>query len=329
MNNSSFLLLSAADVVDLMDPATMMESQRIAFRELALGRTILPRRLVLDGPAGSTAFCYAARTSPEAGAVCKFGSVNPGNAAAGAPTISATIVVLDPMTGMPAAMLDGTAVTTWRTAAATAVAVEALADTDGAVVAIIGAGVQGAAHATALAHAFDLTEIRLTGPHPDAVQALAATLDAELACDVRAAATTREAVKGAAIVVCCTTSSTPVVEVEWLDPRATVVSIGSFTADRHEVSQELVRRAVMIVVDHLETALEHAGPVVEAVRTGDLVADQVVEIGDVLVGGASRQAAGDGIVYYNSVGVGAQDAAAAETLSRAAVAGGHGRRITM
>ncbi|WP_460744040.1 ornithine cyclodeaminase family protein [Mariniluteicoccus endophyticus] len=301
------LILSSDDITSLFTPEVALESQRRAFAELGHGRAQLPARLLIDGREESTAFCYAARTNPDGAAVSKFGSVNPANADRGLPTISALVVVLDPVTGRPAAVMDGTLVTTLRTAAASAVAIDALAG-DGPV-AIVGSGVQARAHLTSLPLVRPDAEYRITSLDLDAARRLADGADRP----VEVFETVQDAVEGAAVVLTATTSPKPLLEASWISPGAVVMSIGSFAADRHEVGQDLVKRADLVVVDHVETCLEHAGPVVEAVRTGLLQPCDLVALGDVAVGNRGRASA-DEIVYVNSVGIGVQDAAAAEMI---------------
>ncbi|GAB2764383.1 hypothetical protein GCM10027072_73770 [Streptomyces bullii] len=147
--------LDEHDVRSVFDIDTAIASQRTAFLALALarGEAWQPEK-ILGGHADDpdTVLCYAARLDRASGPVCKFGSINPENAGTAVPTINAVITVLDPRTGVPLAFMDGTAVTTLRTAAASAVAVEALARKEAARLLVLGAGVQGQAHIKALQH---------------------------------------------------------------------------------------------------------------------------------------------------------------------------------
>lgn len=99
--------------------------------------------------------------APDAPSVSKFGSVVPAKSARGLPSISAVVLVLHPETGRPGALLDGTAVTTLRTAAASAAAVEQLAAVGADTLAVTGAGVQAEAHILLIAQVMELREVRV------------------------------------------------------------------------------------------------------------------------------------------------------------------------
>lgn len=324
-----FLGLSASDVSELLTVDLAIESQRKAFRNLASGEAILPERLLLNGAEDSVSFCYAARLDATAGAVCKFGSVNPGNGNRGLPTISALVTVLDELTGLPVAIMDGTSVTTIRTSAASAVAVEALARPGSNRLAVIGSGVQAAAHVRAIARVLELTDVAVWSRDRSACEALVRTLNAEYDFTVVAAASAAAAVHDADVITTCTSSIDPVLESDWVKDGATVISVGSFAPDRCEIPQDLVARADAVVVDHAETAMEHAGPIVRALATGTLEAADLIELGDVLIGRKVARTNADQVIYYNSVGIGIQDAAAAQAVLAAARITGQGQRISL
>lgn len=306
------LHLSRDQVAALLDTDTAIRSQRAAFTALGEGTAELPGKIM--HPSGfddSVVFAYLARLSADTGPVAKIGSVNPGNAAAGLPTIHAVINALDPVTGQLVAVMDGTAVTTLRTAAASAVAFDALATPDSTELGLIGSGTQALAHARSVARVRDLRAVRIWSPNPDRRARAARLLAAELGIPVKAVGSAEEAVAGLPMVAACTLSSTPVVRGEWLAPGCTVVSVGSFEPSRSEVDTEVVRRAAAVVVDDPETAAEHAGPVVDALRAGTLTRQDLIPLGEVLTGRREGRTTGRDIVYYNSVGIGVQDAAAA------------------
>lgn len=324
------LVLSSADVAELLTPDVAIESQRRAFDHLGRGVAVLPPRLVAEGQEDSEAFSYAARLSVDGPAVCKFGSFNPANVARGLPTVAALITVLDATTGRPVAIMDGTSVTTLRTSAASAVAAQVLASARPVSLAVLGAGVQAQAHVVAMSRVLHLTSVRIWSPHRDRRESLASRL-ARLGVagtpTIAATATPEAAVRRADVVACCTTSHDPVFQTSWLSPGATVISVGSFAPGRCEVPQDLLASAGGIVVDDIETSVEHAGPIVAAISSRLLSRDRLVPLGEVVAGlTAGREKPAD-IVYYNSVGIGVQDAAAAIAVIDAARALGRGRLI--
>jgi ornithine cyclodeaminase len=306
------LFLSGDRIRHLLDADTAIASQRAAFTALGAGEADLPGKIMHPSRFDdSVVFAYVSRLSADTGAVAKFGSVNPANARAGLPTVHAVISALDRSTGQLVAVMDGTAVTTLRTAAGSAVAVDALATPDAAHLAVLGSGTQALAHVRAIARVRDLKSVRLWSPNPERRARAADTLAAELPFPVEAMATAEEAVTGASVIAACTLSTTPVVHGAWLTPGCTVVSVGSFEPTRREVDLEVLRRSAAVVVDDPETAAEHAGPIVDALRDGLFTYDDLIPLGAVLTGRRGARTRPDDIVHYNSVGLGIQDAAAA------------------
>ncbi|MFF7881130.1 ornithine cyclodeaminase family protein [Streptomyces sp. NPDC020794] len=317
--NDDVLYLSRDRVTELLDTDAAIASQRAAFTALGDGTAELPGKIMHPSRFDdSVVFAYLARLSADTGAVAKFGSVNPANTAAGLPTVHAVINALDPVTGQLAAVMDGTAVTTLRTAAASAVALDALATADSAELGLLGSGTQALAHARAVARVRDLRSVRVWSPDPARRARAARLLATELGVATKAVDTAEEAVAGLPMVAACTLSSTPVVRGAWLAPGCTVVSVGSFEPTRSEVDTEVVRRAAAVVVDDPETAAEHAGPIVDALRDGVLTRADLIPLGGVLTGRHPARTHPDDIVFYNSVGLGIQDAAAAWAVIEAA-----------
>jgi ornithine cyclodeaminase/alanine dehydrogenase-like protein (mu-crystallin family) len=304
------LVLTRQDIERVLDPESAVESQRAAFTGLAGGQAQLAPRLLLNG-ADSVAFCYAARMDESTGPVCKFGSVNPRNVANGLPSVSAVVLVQDPDTGAPRALLDGEGLTVARTAAASALAAEVLAAPGARTLAVLGSGPQGRAHVRALAAHLDLAEVRMYSPNASRCRDAAEELSTRDGIAPAMPSTAREAVEGADIVVTCTTSPTPVLEAAWLAAGSTVLGVGSFAPDRREVGDDVIRAARSVVVDHVETASVQGGPIVHALAGGVLEPHRILALGDVLLGRAAVRREPEDIVFYNSVGLGVQDAAVA------------------
>ncbi|MBP2472642.1 ornithine cyclodeaminase [Crossiella equi] len=303
------VVLSESEVSALLDLDEVITSQRQAFTALGEGTGLVAEKAVLECPDGTSTLSYLGRVNPSHGVVNKVVSILPDNPARGLPAITATLVVLNPDTGEVDAVLAGGGLTAVRTAAATAVAVDALTDAGAGEVAMLGSGVQGRWHVRALSRVRPLRRVRLWSPNAARRARAAEELSAELGLAVVPVDGPAAAVEGAEVVVAGTLSHTPVVPTAALAEGATVVSVGSFAPDRHEVDQDLVARA-RLVVDHIPTAVGHAGPIREAVTTGTRPRSDLVSLGQVLTGTPGRRSPAE-LVFYNSVGLGIQDAAVA------------------
>jgi ornithine cyclodeaminase/alanine dehydrogenase-like protein (mu-crystallin family) len=306
------LMLRRADVERALSLEMAFESQVMAFMSLAQGEAVVAERKVFQSSvsAGST-LSHVARVASDAGVVANLVSVIEDNPRRGLPVVTGVVSVVDPVTGRLAALMDGTAITTLRTAAASAVAAATLARDPLRRLAVIGSGVQGRAHARAIAKARPLRQVRIYSRDAGRRERAVAELGAELETDVQAASSVLDAVRGADVVALCTNSVNPVLLGDWVEPGAVVISVGSSTAERREVDDQLLERAARIVVDHRATALEHGGPVIRAVQMGLLRPEQLVELGQVLVGEDPGRRDPAEVIFYNSVGIGVQDAAAA------------------
>ena len=303
-------VLADAEVAARFDLDTAIASQRAAFRALGDGTAQLAPKALLHGD-HDTALGYFSRLSPAHAAVCKVVSVNPDNAARGLPTIHATVLVLDPDTGALAAVLDAATLTALRTAAGSAVAADALAVPGPLDLGVLGSGVQAYQHVRALARVREIRSVRLWSPDAAHRADAAARIAADTGLPVTAAGGPAEAVDGARIVAACTLSTDPVVVTDAVAPGCTVISVGSFEKHRREVDGALLRRAARVVVDDVATAEATAGSVVAGLIGGDLTRTDLVPLGDVVTGRAAGRTSPEDIVFYNSVGLGVQDAAAA------------------
>ncbi|WP_255953842.1 ornithine cyclodeaminase family protein [Streptomyces odontomachi] len=319
------LLLGPSALDGLVDLDTAIATQRRAFLALGAGTAQLAPRALLPGEGGSVVFSYTARISPAGSPVVKLGSVVPENRERGLPRVSAAVLALDPVTGRPAALIDGEAVTTLRTVAASMLAAQALSGSPSKA-AVFGSGRQGRGHVSALARLFDVEQIAVCSPSDTTLDDFSARVAAETGTRVLPCPSAEAAVTGADLVVTCTTSTHPVVRRAWLAPGTTLISIGSFAPDRHEVGSDVVTGS-RVIVDDVATASVQAGPVATALAAGEISEQALLSLGDVLAGKTPARLRDDDIVYFNSVGLGVQDAAFADEVLKRARATGAGRPL--
>ena len=166
----------------------------------------------------------------------------------GLPSELALLLLMDPLTGVPTAILDATAITEMRTGAVTAIGAEQLARRDARVLGHIGARGTAYWNVRLLARVLpELQEVRVHSRRPESREGFAARLRADLGLDVRAVDSWEECVRGADVVVEASrlTEPTPLLRTEWISPGALVVPYGTVSA----VELSLTDIMDMIVVD--------------------------------------------------------------------------------
>ncbi|MGF6917250.1 ornithine cyclodeaminase family protein [Paraburkholderia sp. 40] len=273
-----------------------------AFRALSRGRAAVQRRVRTE--AGGLKLSTLGAVLPEAGVTgAKVYTTINGR-------FSFSIVLFSTDDGRPLATLDANALTRIRTAATTVLAVRALAREDARAVAIFGTGVQGRAHAQALAAHTGLQSFRIVGLD-NVVQVVDELNARHRARGVKATAgEAAEAVRDADVIVTATRATGALFDGATLAPGAMVAAIGSSLPYTRELDDTTLARASRIVVELHEQAREEAGDLVQA-APGTFDWRNVVELGDVLEGRASGRVRSEDIVVYKAVGIGLQDVALA------------------
>ena len=303
-------VLSAADVQASIDMAEAIEAMRDAFSALSGGRATVPLRVALDTPHGVSLFMPAWIDDPERSAA-KVVSVNPENSRAGLPAIHAVVLVLDPVTGRPVALMDGTWLTALRTGAVGGLAADLMAREDARVVALFGAGVQARTQLEAVRCVREVEEVRIVSRGGRSADVLADELEGVSA---RRVDDPGEALEGADIVIAATSSATPVFPGARVPDGAHVTGVGSYTTEMREVDTDLVLRA-RVVVDEREAVMAEGGDIAGPVADG--VVDEsvmVAEIGDVVLGRVPGRTRPDEVTFFKSVGNAVQDVAVASRI---------------
>ena len=320
------LVLNAADVESVLDRDALTDAVAAALAESSAGRSSVPPRVAAEATGGGLLAAMPGFL-PGLGALgAKLVTVFPANT--DRPTHQAVVVLFDPSTGTPTALVDGTMLTAARTAAASAVATRHLARADAEVLAILGTGVQARAHAHAVPRVCGaLREIRIAGRDPGKSETLAIALSDELERTVIAAPTFADALAGADIVCATTHSPDPVVRREWLRAGAHVNSVGFNTAGR-EVDEQTVLDA-LVVVESRSSALAPvpagANELLWPIRDGLMEPSHVyAELGELVAGTKPGRTSPEQITLYKSVGVAVEDLAAATLVVTAAQAQGVG-----
>ena len=209
------------------------------------------------------------------------------------------------------ALVDATAMTAIRTAAVSGVATHALARPESSVLAILGSGAQAAAHLEAVVTVRPITHVRIWSRTREHAERLARDLRARQEVDVAACASVEEAVADADVICTTTASHTPVLEGRWLRPGVHINAVGSGSPTDREVDGVTMRRA-RVFVDRMESAMREAGDLLLAIEEGAITHEHIAgELGAVLVDRTPGRRSPDEITLFKSVGLGAEDVAAA------------------
>jgi len=305
-------ILDAAEIRARLTYDVCIPAVRAAMMEVSAGSTRQLLRSILPLADGKLLGVMPGALAPGDVFGAKLVSVSHG--AGGRPSHQGVVVLFDGDTGAPVCIADGGEITAIRTAAASAVATEALARPDAAHLAVLGAGVQAQAHARAIAHVRRLATITLWDVDAARAGGLAQSLMRELGVPVNAAETARLAVARADIICTVTPAQDPILFADWVAPGAHLNVVGSSVAGPAEVDGALVRRA-RFIADSRAGVLAQGGEFLRAKAAGLVSDDHVVgEIGDVLSGALTGRENDQQLTLYKSLGHIAQDLAAARAL---------------
>jgi len=287
------MFLDEERVAGLLSWETLIPAMEKALAQFSQGRVLQPVRQMLTIEEEKRYLGFMPAVAQEAMGL-KLVSFYPGNAGTEIPTHMAMILLFRADTGEPLAVMDGRLITEMRTAAVSAAATKYLAPPGSRILALLGSGVQAAAHLEALSHLHPYDEIRVWSRTPEHA--------ARFASAHGATATSLEtAVRGADVIVTATNALEPILRGEWLKPGAHVNAVGSPLPNRRELDDTAMRHT--LIVDSREAVLKESGDVI---LSG---APIYAEIGEIFAG--LKPAPRDQTTIFKSVGLAIEDVAAA------------------
>lgn len=288
-----------------------------AFRALAGGAVQMPPILRLDIPEHRGEMDVKTAYVPGLDSFAL--KVSPGffdNPRLGLPSLNGLMIVFSARTGLvEALLLDNGYLTDIRTAAAGAVAAEALSRPDASRAGIVGAGLQARLQLDALCQVRPIAEARVWARDPARAGAFAAEATARHGFPVLVAPDTTTLCRESDVVVTTTPSETPLIGPEALHPGLHITAMGSDAPQKNELAPELVARAGLYVCDRQSQAAR-LGELHHAIAAGMVAGDAVqVELGQVLTGAAPGRRDAAEVTLCDLTGTGVQDTAIA-TLAR-------------
>lgn len=245
----------------------------------------------------------------------KIVSVFPSNAARAKPSVGGLYLLFSQATGEALAIVDGTALTLWRTAATSALAADYLARTDASRLVMVGAGALAPKLIAAHACVRPIRHVAVWARRPEQAGALARKLAGGR---FRIAATDdlEGAVRDADIVSTATLSSEPLVRGDWLKDGAHLDLVGAFRPTMRETDDTAITRA-RLFCDHRETALREGGDLALPLASGLITADDIAaDLFEMARGGRAGRRGPDQVTLFKSVGNAIEDLAAARLALR-------------
>jgi ornithine cyclodeaminase len=302
-------VFSATDLASALDYAPLIDRIEETFRE---GCTVPVRHhhtIPAIGEADATLLLMPAWRDGNFVGV-KVVTIFPGNSARGLPAISASYLLFDGSTGVLQALLDGSELTSRRTASASALASRYLSRPDSSRLLMVGTGTMAPHLVCAHACARPIRQVAIWGRSPEKAKSLAAALggsdlEASHVVDLEAA------VGEADIISCATLATEPLILGGWLRSGQHLDLVGAFTPQMAEADDAAIARA-RVYVDTREGALVESGELVGALERGVIGADDIHgDLFDLTRGAIAGRSGSDEITLFKSVGTALEDLAAA------------------
>ncbi|MDD1728914.1 MAG: ornithine cyclodeaminase family protein [Methanospirillum sp.] len=281
----------------------LIEAVREAFIDHGNGSCEMPPKSYVTLPGGDF------RTMPSylpglriAGV--KVVNVHPDNRTKGLPTVMGMIILLDPPSGKPVAILNATALTDLRTGAAAAVATEVLSSEKTGTLGIIGAGRQALSGLLAISEVFQVESVKVWSRNEKT-----ATRFTEKFPDLNITVTNLEQASDATVLLTATPSTKSLIKDEWIADGTHINAIGADAPGKQELDPNLLTRSQIFVDDRKQAV--HSGEVNVPIRDGLLSAEDITgTLGEVLIGKIGRSDP-ESVTIFDSTGIAITDLAAA------------------
>ena len=322
------LLLSETDIAGIISMHDGVRVVEQALTQHALGGGVVLPRISTEVPGNGGVFRVMSAIVPEMGFFgLKTLTGYPGRRITGETYFAILLFSCD--SGALRAIIAGNRLTGIRTGAATGVAAKYLSRADSRVLGIIGSGVQARYQVAALKEVRPLTEVRIFDVDSAKAETFAREIELDFQMAARAVASAREAVSGCDLVVTVTASKAAVLDGQWLDEGTHLSGVGSNAPNKRELDSTSFQRS-KIVVDFRDQALQEAGDLQEALRTGAIAPEAIyAELGEITTGKKPGRQNDRDITLFKSVGMAIEDVATATFAYQQALAKGIGTHIEL
>ncbi|MFH2013291.1 MAG: ornithine cyclodeaminase family protein [Pseudomonadota bacterium] len=311
------LIVTKKDIEKLLTPSVANKTVEKAFRAYGLHQTNMPAKSYLyfeKGDLRSMPAYLHGQGFNIAG--IKSVTVHPENAKYNLPTVIAVIILIDPKTGFPLAILDGTYLTSVRTGAAGAVAVKFLSRKNARRAGFIGCGVQARSQLACILEVRKLKTIKIWKMCPDDTNAPSFRdwvertykLETIISQDIGAVTT------GVDILITTTPSREPLVT--RVSPGTHINAIGADSKGKQEIDMKILKQA-KIIIDEWSQA-SHSGEINVPLRKKQITKKDIhAGLGDIVTGKKEGRTSDEEITLFDSTGLAIQDISCAYTVYKA------------
>jgi len=301
------LLLTQKDIASVLTPSLANDTVEKAFRAHGLGLVDMPAKSYLYFPEGDLR-SMPAYISGEGFDIAGVKSVNvhPKNPALKLPSVMAVIILNDPQTGFPLAILDGTYITGIRTGAAGAVAAKYLSRVESEVAGFVGCGAQARTQLACLLEVRKIRKIKIWQYDDDKACAEDFKRRAKRAFGIETAVSSNidDVTRDADIVVTTTPSRFPLVN--RVSPGAHINAIGADAPGKQEIHPEILTKAKVVIDDWTQAA--HSGEINVPLRRKQIDKRNVyARLGDIVAGEKNGRTSAEEITLFDSTGLAIQD----------------------
>ncbi|MBI2093572.1 MAG: ornithine cyclodeaminase family protein [Candidatus Omnitrophica bacterium] len=326
---STTLILTERDIARLVDMQAAIRIVRKAFLAMGRGKTLMPPKVYLPVSRAGDFRAMPAYLKDSKACGMKWVNVHPENPRFGLPTVMAVILINDPDTGFPLAVLEGRLITKLRTAAAAAVAAKTLARPKSHRVSLIGCGAQADAQIEALSLLLPVTEVNVWGLRSRQAAAFCKRMKRMLPrIAFRVWPTIQECILQAQVLVTLTPSRHPIVKSHWLPAGVHINAVGADAPGKQELEPGILKQA-MIVVDEYVQAM-HAGEINVPIARKLLKRKDIhASLGEILAGTKPLRRSQKSWTVFDSTGLAIHDVALAAEIVQRAKQRGIGRSVRL
>ncbi len=311
--NMSTYIIKRCEIENVFGIADYICAIEKAFMLYGEGKVQMPPKVYLSFDKGDLRCMPVYLPSMKAAGV-KNVNAHPGNK--DIPAVMATITLIDPDTGFPMAIIDGTHITKMRTGAAGAVAAKYLSREDSKVAGFVGAGVQAGTQLEALLIVRpELSRIVVYDINEANMKLFAEEARTQYGLQVEYASSVRDTVEKADIVITTTPVRTPIIKAEYIGRGTHINAIGADAPGKQELDPEILKQAI-IVIDNWEQA-SHGGEINVPLAKGLITREDIyANLGEIVCGRKSGRESAEQITVFDSTGLAIQDISAAVEIYR-------------